>query len=312
MANPQPTPFVRFSTELLGALVRSPMPATQQRIVLVVVLRTYGDHGRKEAELSLGLLHALTGRDKGTLRRALCDLIAEGVITVLRPAVGRRPQVLALQKDYEAWGRYSVPKSLPCAAVGAAAAVGREATVGGEATVGREATVGGQATVTVAERPPYAPPMVGRAATTIEKSKEDTEKSPPKVPPCRLSDRRCSRSARGAVRRARRGPSFDDFWRAYPNRQAKPLAAKRWERLDMVSRQRSVEVAAVMCESVRRGYRDAALCPHAATFLNQARYDDWYDEAGVLVLPPGYGPRLTQGQDRSRDLIAQVMQEDYA
>ena len=113
MANPQPTPFVRFSTELLGALVRSPMPATQQRIVLVVVLRTYGDHGRKEAELSLGLLHELTGQDKGTLRRALCDLIAEGVITVLRPAVGRRPQVLALQKDYEAWGRYSVPRCSP-------------------------------------------------------------------------------------------------------------------------------------------------------------------------------------------------------
>ena len=192
------------------------------------------------------------------------------------------------------------------------ATVGAAATVGGEATVGREATVGGQATVTVAERPPYAPPMVGRAATTIEKSKEDKEKSPPKSPPV-PAVRPDAFGAREALSgELVEDPSFDDFWRAYPNRQAKPLAAKRWERLDMVSRQRSVEVAAVMCESVRRGYRDAALCPHAATFLNQARYDDWYDEAGVLVLPPGYGPPLTQSQDRSRDLIAQVMQEDYA
>ena len=249
MANPQPTPFVRFSTELLGALMRSPMPATQQRIVLAVVLRTYGDHGRKEAELSLGLLHELTGQDKGTLRRALCDLIAEGVITALRPAVGRRPQVLALQKDYEAWGRYSVPRVTPGATVGVAA------TVGGAATVGRQATVDGEATVTVAERPPYAPPMVGRAATTIEKSKEDKEKSPPESPPvpaCRgglppvPGEELCGELVEDS--------SFDDFWRAYPNRQAKPLAARRWERLDMLSRQRSVEVAAVMRESVRRGY----------------------------------------------------------
>ena len=307
MANPQPTPFVRFSTELLGALTCSPMPATQQRIVLAVVLRTYGDHGRKEAELSLGLLHGLTGQDKGTLRRALCDLIAEGVIAVLRPAVGRRPQVLTLQKDYEAWGRYSVLRVAPAAMAGATA------TVGGAATVGREATVGGEATVTVADRPPYAPPMVGRAATTIEKSKEDKEKSPPESPPvpaCRggLPPVPCEELCGELVEDS----SFDDFWRAYPNRQAKPLAAKRWERLDMLSRQRSVEVAAVMRESVRCGYRDAALCPHAATFLNQARYDDWYDEAGVLVVPPGYGPRLTHGQDRSRQLIAHVMQEDYA
>ena len=241
MANPQPTPFVRFSSELLGALVRSPMPATQQRIVLVVVLRTYGDHGRREAEVSLGLLHEITGQDKGTLRRALCDLIAEGVITVRRPAVGRRPQVLALRKDYETWGKYSVPRVTPGAMVGAAA------TVGGAATVGRRATVGGEATVTVAERPLYAPPMVGRAATTIEKSREDKEKSPPEGPPVPA----CSGGPLPEPDEALCGElvedsSFDDFWRAYPNRQAKPLAAKRWERLDMVSRQRSVEVAAVM------------------------------------------------------------------
>jgi hypothetical protein len=289
------------------------MPATQQRIVLVVVLRTYGDHGRKEAELSLGLLHELTGQDKGTLRRALRDLIAEGVIRVLRPAMGRRPQVLALQKDYETWGRYAVREVNPGSTVGAAATVGGAATVGTEATVGREATVGGEATMTVAERPPYRPPKVGRAATTIEKSIENKEKNPPTGPP--MPARRAGTLAEsGQVLRGElvEDSSFDDFWRSYPNRQAKPLAAKRWERLDPGARGRAIEVAAVMRESVRRGYRDVSLCPHAATFLNQTRYDDWYDEAGVLVVPPGYGPRVAHGQSRSRDLIAQVMQEDYA
>ena len=316
VADPQPVPFVQFSKELLGALARSPMPATQLRIVLALIMRTYGDFGRKEAELSLGLLHELIGQDKGTLRRALHDLAQEGVVTVVRPATGRRPQMLALQKNYEAWGRYSV------------GAVGAPATVGGEATVGRRATltvaagppfdgatVDAAATVTVAGRPPYGPATVGAAATTIDKSKSKTraekEQEPPLTPQGGSLELECVEELSGELV-DEADSAFDDFWHAYPNRQAKPLAAKRWARLDELSRRRAVEVAAVMRESVRCGYRDAALCPHAATFLNQARYDDWY-EAGALVVPPGYGPQVAvPRQSRNRDLIARVMQEDYA
>jgi phage replication O-like protein O len=114
VANPQPEPFVQFSKELFDAILRAPMPATQQRIVLAIVRRTYGDFGKREAPVSVGLLGKMLGQNKGTVSRALTDLIDHGVIVVVREERHRTTRILALHKDYEAWGSYSVrPDDVP-------------------------------------------------------------------------------------------------------------------------------------------------------------------------------------------------------
>ena len=108
MASPQPVPFVQFSKELFDAILRSPMPATQQRVVLAIVRRTYGDGGRKQAEISIGLLARMLGQNKGTISRALSDLVERGVVRIVREEHHRMTRILALNKDYETWDAYSV------------------------------------------------------------------------------------------------------------------------------------------------------------------------------------------------------------
>lgn len=108
MANPQPKPFVQFSKELFDALLLSPMPATHKEIVLAVIRRTYGDHGRKEAPISHSLLRRMTGRADSGIRRCLSSLCEQGVLRQIKPATFRSPAIFALNKDYESWGRWSV------------------------------------------------------------------------------------------------------------------------------------------------------------------------------------------------------------
>lgn len=118
MANPQPIPFVQFSKELYDAILAAPMPGCHKEIVLAIVRRTYGDGGRKEAPVSYGLLKEMTGRNRGHIQRALGDLRAAGVVTVVREARFTDPQVLALNKDYEAWGQYAPQRTVRAEATG--------------------------------------------------------------------------------------------------------------------------------------------------------------------------------------------------
>ena len=108
MANPQPEPFLKFSKELFDALLLSPMPATHKEIVLAVIRRTYGDHGRKSAPIAQSLLRRMIGRHKNGIRQSLRELIGEGVIVQVTPPSFGSSAVLRLNKDYEAWGKWSV------------------------------------------------------------------------------------------------------------------------------------------------------------------------------------------------------------
>ena len=108
MAKPLPTPFVRFSTELFDASLRSRMPGVQREVLLAVVRLTYGDHGRGAAAVSTRGLAKMTGRDRKGVQRALDDLLAQHVLIASpgRPEAGRR--LLSVQEDYERWGCYTV------------------------------------------------------------------------------------------------------------------------------------------------------------------------------------------------------------
>jgi hypothetical protein len=83
--------------------------------------------------------------------------------------------------------------------------------------------------------------------------------------------------------------SFAKFWGAYPNKQGKVVALRRWKAMRTVDRECAIEVASAMAAAVEHGHRERALCPHGSTFLNQRRWEEWFDD-GVIVPPPGYGP----------------------
>ena len=108
MANPQPTPFVQFSKELFDALLLSGMPATHKEIVLSVIRRTYGNHGQKSAAISQSLLQRMTGRHRNSIQRGLGELREAGVLKLVQGPSFGTPAVWGLNKDYEAWGRWSV------------------------------------------------------------------------------------------------------------------------------------------------------------------------------------------------------------
>jgi len=50
----------------------------------------------------------MTGRHRNGIQRGLRELIAEGVIVQVAPPSFDSPAVLALNKDYEKWGKWSV------------------------------------------------------------------------------------------------------------------------------------------------------------------------------------------------------------
>jgi hypothetical protein len=114
MANPQPDRFVRWSKEHFDALTRSRMPATHLAVCMVVVRMTWGHGGERQAPVSIGCLRKATGRSRSSLQSALDDLMREGVLTeVAPPSFGSR-RILAVQKDYEAWGKYALaPDEIP-------------------------------------------------------------------------------------------------------------------------------------------------------------------------------------------------------
>ena len=144
MANPQPEPFVKFSKELFDALLLSAMPATHKEIVLAVIRRTYGDHGKKEAPISHSLLRRMTGRADSGIRRCLSALCTEGVLRVVRPADFRSPAVFSLNKDYESWGRWSVQSATTVAE-------GQELAEGHDDDSGDRQTLAEGSATTVAE-----------------------------------------------------------------------------------------------------------------------------------------------------------------
>lgn len=257
MANPQPEPFVQFSKELFDAILRSPMPATQQRIVLAIVRRTYGDFGKKEAEISLGLLANLLGRDKGTISRALHDLVEKGVVAVTRAAHFRTPQVLALNKDYEDWGPYST------ATVGAEPTVGHTPTVGGNQRDGRPEPL---ATVAPVQRNSCA------GATIEDKSDTRAEEHPPLIPPP--------------------DPFADEFWPRWPNHHgSKQQARSRFRALTAPQQERCLTAERHLAAAVADGRLQVEYQPRAENFVGGSKqyYREWADGPPARYRSTGNG-----------------------
>jgi hypothetical protein len=252
VASPQPEPFVQFSKELFDAILRAPFDGTHLQIVLAVVRRTYGDYGKTSAPMSLSLLREMTGRGgkgrNGWLVSCLEDLVNEGVIRIVKDANFRQPRVLALNKNYEKWGRFSV----------------------GPLPVDGPVTADGPLPVDGAEQSPYTDHPCHRARTTpvtvhgpIE-DKRDIERQETHI--CGPDER------------------FDELWSLLPKRHGdKKTTKSRFAKLSKRQQDRCLIAARNL-----RAYLDAGgsidYIPMAENFVggSKARYTMWVEGTPAL------------------------------
>lgn len=117
-------------------------------------------------------------------------------------------------------------------------------------------------------------------------------------------ERKPSSTVVDIVKKPRRDDDgFNDFWRTYPKKAGKKDALLRWRRMGQLQRQRATAVAAAVAFAVAHGYREITYVPMGSTFLNGERYEDWYDESGVMVVPADYA---VQGNGKLQAQIAQL------
>lgn len=77
---------------------------------------------------------------------------------------------------------------------------------------------------------------------------------------------------------------FDGFWKAYPRKVGKLAAMKAYQRARTIA---TAEEIAAGVELYRQHLpEDIRYVPHAATFLNQGRWMDEYEQLPVKIEPP--------------------------
>lgn len=67
---------------------------------------------------------------------------------------------------------------------------------------------------------------------------------------------------------------FDQFWTLYPRKVSKRIAQKTWERMPIDEQQLALEALPTHIKYWRMKETDTDFIPHAATWLNQGRWED--------------------------------------
>lgn len=113
MANPQVEHgHIRLANQLDEALTVAPFNVTQAKIVRLIARLTYGWKRRTVRISQVDLAEKIRLKaSSGAWRQAFALLIDEGVVVEVEPPIGRRPGAYALNKNFERWGRYSVPRA---------------------------------------------------------------------------------------------------------------------------------------------------------------------------------------------------------
>lgn len=103
--------YTRIANEILEAIARFPINATQFRILMVIWRYTYG-FNRKSSELSQSFIAEATGLHKKQVQRELNALIKMNIIKVEKEANFSSPRVLKFNKYYQSWeGANQLPPS---------------------------------------------------------------------------------------------------------------------------------------------------------------------------------------------------------
>lgn len=105
--------FLQVANELDEAMTFAPFSGPQAKIVRCIVRLTYGWRRRTVRVSVTEIAERCNEKYSGAFRRSFLTLITEGVLLELQPAAGRRAGLYAINKNYEAWGRFSVaPRTL--------------------------------------------------------------------------------------------------------------------------------------------------------------------------------------------------------
>ena len=95
--------------------------------------------------------------------------------------------------------------------------------------------------------------------------------------------------------------SFDDFWAAYPKRQAKGDAERAWKKIRPDTALFDRMLAAIKAQQANPTWADPTFIPHPATWLNAKR---WEDEVVVAGTGPPASSRSDPGfEDKTPTII---------
>lgn len=103
--------YTRTANQLEEAIIWAPFTGTEFRIVSAIKRLTYGWRRRTVRIAQPDLAEKCRTKMNGGFRRAFESLVVEGVIIEVEGPTGRAPGAYALNKNFERWGRYSVPAS---------------------------------------------------------------------------------------------------------------------------------------------------------------------------------------------------------
>lgn len=102
---------VRIANRLFEAILDAEFTGAQTRILVALIRLTFGWR-RRTVTLTVPELAAFCRlQPVGGFRRALRDLVTEGVVVQLEHDRGRSATTYAIQKDFAAWGRYSIAEA---------------------------------------------------------------------------------------------------------------------------------------------------------------------------------------------------------
>lgn len=96
---------------------------------------------------------------------------------------------------------------------------------------------------------------------------------------------------------------FKEFWSVYPKRERRRDAEKTWRKMSKRKRARAYAAAQAVAYAVANGYKDLQYTPQGATWLNQERYQDWFDDDGNLIVATSYA---SQGNGKLAARVAQM------
>lgn len=101
--------YTRTANQLEEAIIWAPFTATEYKIVGAIKRLTYGWRRRTVRISQVELAEKCRTTATGGFRKTFESLIREGVIIEVEGPTGRSPGAYALNKNFERWGRYSVP-----------------------------------------------------------------------------------------------------------------------------------------------------------------------------------------------------------
>jgi phage replication O-like protein O len=241
--------FTRLANDLLDALVRAGLTARQWTVVMALVRKTYG-FNKREDDIGLSQLVAMTGLDKANISRTLRELVEQGIV---HRSVGKHGHILSINKRSDQWG-LSDRQRLSIQQRGVA-----------------KTTTG----------------MVAKSTTTIDNHQKTTPKDKNLcAPQAKRGDGDQGEQSERADQPGRAKTSlsavmqdrFNRFYAAYPKKRSKLAAQKAFAKLAP-----SEDLLAEMLTAIDRAkateqWALKGMTPHPSTWLNAG---GWMDEVQI-------------------------------